>query len=286
MADDTSTMSPPARRPTVLMYHGFAGAPREDDPYHLNVTASALAAQLGHLRERGWQTLDLDGYLAALDGRPRQRRACLITIDDALLSVLEHGAPVLHAAGAPSVLFAPPALLGATTRWLPEQPDEPLLTAAQLRELATLGMEVGVHGWDHETMLGMTDDALRRNTVAAAEAVADATGRRPKAFAYPYGDLDDRAVEAVRRAGFAVGFSVYADQGRWALSRTDIKPADSLTAFRIKLTAGPHYRVVWRAAGLVKPARRLLRRTAQSVSPSYAAASGPSAGPAEKPKGP
>ena len=248
-------------RPTVLMYHGFSDGRRDHDPYHLVVSTQALQDQLSHLRTRGWTPLDLDGYLAALDSRGRPDRSFLVTVDDAMTSVAEHGAPVLARAGVPSVLFAPAGLLGLTTRWLEEMPDEPILDAAGLRALQDDGVEIGVHGWDHLTMAGMSDDQLRRHTVDAREAVADATGVLPRSFAYPFGDYDARAVDAVRRAGYEVAFSVYTDAGRHALSRSDVKPDDSVTAFRVKLL--PRYRLVWRAAGAAKPLRAALRRTAQ-----------------------
>lgn len=250
------------RRPTVLMYHGFSVGRRPHDPYDLFVSDTALRAQLDHLRRR-WVPLELDGYLAALDGGPAGRRRCLVTIDDALQSVCTVGAPLLVAAGVPAVLFVPTALLGRTTTWLPEQPDDPLLTDDELRQLAACGIEAGVHGADHTAMAGMTDVELHRHTVETREALADVTGVLPRAFAYPYGDLDERAVAAVAAAGYAVGFSVYRDRGRHALSRTDVKPADSLTALRLKLAFGPRYRCVWRASGMVKPLRKQLRRSAQ-----------------------
>ena len=245
------------------MYHGFTGAEPVNDPYDLHVPATALAAQLELLRRCRWTPLDLDGYLAALDGGRVPRRSYLVTVDDALRSVLDHGAPVLRQAGVPSVLFVPAGLVGGTTTWLPRSPGVPLLDADGLRAVQDLGVEVGVHGWDHARMAGMDDAQLRRSTVEAREALADLTGRAPRAFAYPYGDLDERAVAAVARAGFDVGFSVYRDAGRHALSRTDVKPADSLTALRVKLAAGPRYRVAWRALGHAGPVRGRVRAAAQ-----------------------
>lgn len=253
------------RRPTVLMYHGFRTDPTAHDPYDLAVLDTAFAAQLDHLRSRGWATLDLDGYLAALRSGGRPYRSCLVTIDDALRSVLDLGAPLLAGRGIPAVLFTPPGLLGGTTSWLERQPDMPILTAAELREVATMGVEIGVHGWDHTTMLGMSDDALRRNAVDARDAVGDCTGVVPRAFAYPFGDYDDRAIAAVAAAGFEVAFSVYDDRGPHAISRTDVKPGDSLPALRLKLACGARYRQVWRAVGALGPVRQRLRKSAQRL---------------------
>jgi peptidoglycan/xylan/chitin deacetylase (PgdA/CDA1 family) len=243
------------------MYHGFSEGYRLDDPYDLNVSDANVTAQLQHLRRQGWTALDLDGYLQAIDARGLPHRSFLVTIDDALQSVADVGAPVLQAAGVPSILFTPPGLLGGTTRWLEQQPDEPILSPDSLRALSDDGMEMGVHGWDHETMAGMSESDLRRNTVDARERVADVTGVLPRAFAYPFGDYDARAIDAVARAGYEVAFSVYTDDGRHAISRVDVKPDDSLRAFRLKLV--PRYRLLWRAVGVAKPVRRVLRRAAQ-----------------------
>lgn len=247
------------RRPVSLMYHGFSAGPRADDPYDLFVSADTLDAQLGWLAAQGWRALDLDGYLAAWE-RGRAGRDYLVTIDDGFTSVANVGAPVLARHRVPSVLFVPPALVGATTHYLDETPDEAILDADALRDLPRQGIEVGVHGLDHTTMLGLSDAELEKQTRGAREALADLIGTLPRSFAYPFGDFDDRAVRAVAQAGYDVGFSVYADAGRHAISRVDVKPKDTLAALRVKLVPG--YRVIWRAAGTVKPLRRALRSVA------------------------
>jgi peptidoglycan/xylan/chitin deacetylase (PgdA/CDA1 family) len=252
----------PRSRPTVLMYHGFRGDEPVPDPYDLHVSATDLARQLELLRRCRWTALDLDGYLRHL-ASGRSRRSYLVTVDDALCSVLEHAVPVLAAARVPALLFVPVGLVGRTTTWLDASPDLPVLDADGLCAVQDAGVELGVHGWDHARMAGMSDAELHRSTVEAREVLADLTGRVPRAFAYPYGDLDPRAVAAVAAAGYEVGFSVYRDRGRHALSRTDVKPADSLTALRVKLAAGPRYRAAWRVVGAAGPTRSVLRSVAQ-----------------------
>jgi peptidoglycan/xylan/chitin deacetylase (PgdA/CDA1 family) len=247
------------RRPVALMYHGFSIGPRADDPYDLFVADSALDGQLDWLARRGWQPLDVDGYLARLRAG-RAGREYLVTIDDALESVATVGVPVLARHRVPSVLFVPPALVGGTTPYLADSPTEPVLDADRLRELMDLGVELGVHGLDHTSMAGMSDADLRRHTVDARSALADLTGALPRTFAYPFGDFDARAARAVRAAGYVLGFSVYTEGGPWAISRVDVKPGDTLAALRVKMLPG--YRALWRAAGTVKPLRRAVRTLA------------------------
>lgn len=251
----------PRRRPVVLMYHGFSVGRRPRDPYHLFVREDALRQQLDHLRRTGWEALDLDGYLAAADGRRSARGTYLVTIDDGFHSVADIGVPVLAELGIPSVLFVPAGRLGKPNGWLQDEPDELILDADRLRSLTTMGVEIGVHGWEHASMAGMDEAALRTATRQARGALADAVGTLPRAFAYPYGDYDAAATAAVAAAGFDVAFSVYSDSGRYAVSRVDVKPDDTLRAFRVKLV--PHYRALWRAAGRLGPLRRRLRLVAQ-----------------------
>ncbi len=250
-------------KPVVLMYHGFSDGVRQDDPYDLFTSAAGFQSQLDHLLSHRWTPLSLSDYLTVTGAGGRSHRSFLVTIDDAMQSVVDVGLPLLFRAQVPAVMFAPAGLLGGCTSWLAQMPDEPIVSADALAELHRHGLEIGVHGWDHASMAGMTDADLLRNTVDARAAIADATGRAPRAFAYPFGDYDDRALRAVARAGYEVAFSVYTDGGRHALSRSDVKPRDSIAAFRCKLL--PRYRVVWRAAGVAKPVRRFLRATAQRV---------------------
>jgi peptidoglycan/xylan/chitin deacetylase (PgdA/CDA1 family) len=246
------------RRPVVLMYHGFATARRVQDRENLLVPEDALRAQLELLRSRRFAALDLDGFLGALDGRAQPGRSFLLTADDGYRSFGEIAAPLLSAARVPSLLFVPPALLGGTSSWVPGIEDEPLLAPEALRDLMGMGVEVGVHGLDHRSLVGLSDGELTRQTRDARRLVADLTGRLPRAFAFPFGACDRRARLAVAAAGFEVAFSVFDDAGRFAISRVDVNASDNLQSFRLKLIRG--YRRWWRASNRLRPVRRTTGR--------------------------
>jgi len=174
------------------MYHYFGDAPGPD-PERLFVGERAFTAQLEHLRRRGWRALSLDVYLAALDGAPTPRRSYLLTIDDGHESVARIAAPLLSAARVPSVLFVCPGLLGDRARWAEAYPQEQLLSAEQLKELAETDMELGVHSWDHTRMVRMDEPTLQRHIVDARAKLEATTGVRARSFAYPYGTHDAAA---------------------------------------------------------------------------------------------
>jgi peptidoglycan/xylan/chitin deacetylase (PgdA/CDA1 family) len=266
-------MRTPPRRPVVLMYHGFAAVRQARDRENLLVPEGALRAQLGHLRSRRFAALDLGGYLDVLDRRARPGRSFLFTADDGYRSFGEIAAPMLAAAKVPSVLFVPPAVLGGTSSWVPEIADEALLTPDELRGLTRMGVEVGVHGLDHTSLVGLSDTELARQTRGAREQVADLTGIPPRAFAFPFGAFDRRACLAVAEAGFEVGFSVFDDAGRYGISRVDVNATDNGQSFRLKLVPG--YRRWWRASNRLGPVRRTVGRLLRG--PSTLVPAGPAA---------
>jgi len=237
------------------MYHYFGDAPGPD-PEKLFVREHTFSAQLEHLGRHRWRPLSLDAYLAALDGAPTPRRSYLVTIDDGHESVARV-APILAAAGVPSVLFVCPALLGDRARWSAAYPEERLLSADQLKSLMGSGVELGVHGWDHTRMFGMDDDTLRRHVVEARTALESATTVRARAFAYPYGTHDAAARRAVAEADYGTAFAVAREHGRFAADRVFVQSTDSLLAFRLKLSLG--YRLLSRTAGRAWRLRHAVR---------------------------
>lgn len=251
------------RHPVVLMYHGFTTARRAEDRDNLLVEEGAFKTQLRLLQARRFDALDLDGYLRVLDGATPTRRSFLFTADDGFRSFGEIAAPLLAAANIPAVLFVLPALLGGRSGWLPQMPDEPLVDADELRDLVKMGVEIGAHGLDHTSLVGLSDAELLSHTAGAREQLADLTGTPPRAFAYPFGAFDRRARLAVEKAGFQVAFSVFDDVGRYAISRVDVNTTDTPQSFRFKLVPG--YRRWWRAAGRLSPARSAVRKLLHMV---------------------
>ena len=248
----------PRRLPVPLMYHGFTADDRADDPYFLFVTGKAFADQLDHLHHRGWDALDLSEFLRRRANPKLGSPSFLITIDDGFVSVLDIAAPILRARNVPAILFVPAAMVGGRTSWMTDMPDEQLLDADGLRALGEYGIEVGVHGFDHADMVGMTETMLRRQTVDARATIADITGVSPRSFAYPSGAYDQLALRAVADAGFEVAFSTVRGSGGHAIPRIEVHSRDSLRLIDLKLLPG--YRRVWRMGERVKPARAYARR--------------------------
>lgn len=258
----------PRWSPRVLMYHYFGASPGPD-PERLFIDRPMFVAQLEHLRQAGWKALNLDEYVAALNGEPTPRRSFLVTIDDGHESVGRIAAPLLAERGIPSVLFVCPGLLGDRAQWTAPYREERLSAADDLRALPGLGMELGVHSWNHTRMVDLDASALEQHVRRSREALEAATGVTARAFAYPYGTHDLASRSAVAEAGYDVAFAVAREHGRYAADRIFVQSTDSLWAFRCKLSAG--YRLVSRVGGRAWKLRHGVRSAMARVRPAGAA---------------
>jgi len=223
------------RRPLVLMYHGVGSRPAAADPYNLFVPAGALRAQLRWLLDRGWQPLRLAEYLADRSGPGRR---FLVTFDDGYRSVHDVALPLLRELGVPATVFLCAGLLGDRSRWMPDLPDEPLVTRAEAVALRVGGLDIGLHGMDHTVLAGLPPAELRRQTGLAADRMLAELGERPSAYAYPCGVHDEPARAAVAAAGMRVAFATYHSAGRYAVPRVDVNATDNPRTFSLKTVRG------------------------------------------------
>jgi peptidoglycan/xylan/chitin deacetylase (PgdA/CDA1 family) len=84
---------------------------------------------------------------------------------------------------------------------------EGFITHHQLLTLAhEYGCRLGWHTWSHPDMRTLSDDEVRREL--------DCPDWMPRdAFAYPYGDFDERVVGLVREAGYGKAYSTTQGNG-------------------------------------------------------------------------
>jgi peptidoglycan/xylan/chitin deacetylase (PgdA/CDA1 family) len=82
------------------------------------------------------------------------------------------------------------------------------MTADEVRALAADGLvTIGAHTVTHPVLTGLGAAACRRESIESKLACEAMVGVPIAAFAYPYGDFDAQAREAVRAAGFTIACS-------------------------------------------------------------------------------
>jgi peptidoglycan/xylan/chitin deacetylase (PgdA/CDA1 family) len=156
------------------------------------------------LKEAGANPITIDQLVDHLrDGAPLPEKAIVLTFDQGTLGLYENVWPIVKEYGWHATFFVHTGYVGRPS------PTKEHVTWDQLRELQATGL-IAVEPMTvrFPEFLGQLDDtALRREIVDSIEEVALEMGQRPKYFAYPYGNGDERVARALDEAGIVAAFN-------------------------------------------------------------------------------
>jgi peptidoglycan/xylan/chitin deacetylase (PgdA/CDA1 family) len=118
------------------------------------------------------------------------------------------------------------------------------MTCDQVAQLAAEGFTIGAHTASHAPLADLSCDEQRRELETCRDALADWTGQRIDALAYPWGklgaDYTSETVDLAASAGFRTAFSTHARPSESPLERSrfvvmsEVSPAE--LAHRIAYT--------------------------------------------------
>ncbi len=224
-----------SRTPRIraLMYHRIASAPV--DPF--SVSPDTFDAHMRVLAEerRAVSLEDVRRFLLGQADLPRD--ACLVTIDDGLMSTLTEALPILRRWGVPAVAFVTAGLVGSRHRY-----PEPYMGWDEVRELLDSNLvEVGSHAYTHRSLGMIPPEEARREVHKSKEDLEDRLGVPVHAFAYPYGtrsDFNALTERALADAGYAIAFnsmhgSIRPGMDPISLPRVKVEGGEPLWMFRL-----------------------------------------------------
>lgn len=202
----------PRRHPVrVLAYHAIADLAHDQLLAQYGIPAPQFRSQLEALRADGFTFISPDELLRYLrDGADLPRRPVLVTFDDCYEDLLTAALPVLREYETPAVAFAVAGHLGGTNEWDQRigATTRRLLGADGLRALAASGVEIGAHSLNHKSLPMLTSEELENEIAGAIASLTDAGLRRPRLFAYPYGEHDATVRQAVADADLEAAFAL------------------------------------------------------------------------------
>lgn len=240
------------RRIPVLLYHSVA---RDCDRRFREwaVTPEMFAAHMAHLMENGYRSLTVSQLARALRGGGAElpERPVVVTFDDGFADFHLAAWPELRRAGLTATVFIATGFVGRTSGWLADhgEGDRPMMSWADIEELALEGIECAAHGHDHLQLDTVSEAAAWADLTASRRALEEVVGQ-VDSFAYPHGYYTRRLQRQVAEAGFTSACAV-----KHALSATDDDP------FAMA-------RLVVRGCDGVEDLRRLLRGDGVEVAPS------------------
>jgi len=226
-------------RPVVLCYHAVSA----DWPAQLAVTPERFEQQLRLLVRRGYRGATFAQALSA-------KKALAVTFDDGMRSVLDRAAPILRGLGLPATVFVPTDLVGregpmswpGVERWHggPHERELVALGWDELRALHAEGWEIASHTRTHARLIRLGDAELREELEGSRARLEAELGEPCRTLAYPYGEADERVIEAARAAGYyaACGLPTSFERAsRLAWPRTGVWRGDGPFSFRLKIAS-------------------------------------------------
>jgi peptidoglycan/xylan/chitin deacetylase (PgdA/CDA1 family) len=172
--------------------------------------------------------------LGDLTGGGDAEDAVALTFDDGFANFATTAWPLLRGAGLPATVYLVTEHVGGDNSWggraQPGIPELPLMDWDAVGRLAEEGVDFGAHSRTHPHLPGLDAARLEDEVLGCRERIAKATGRAPSSFCYPYGDVDERAVAAVR-AAYATACTT---ELRWLRPGDDAHRLPRLDAFYLQ----------------------------------------------------
>jgi peptidoglycan/xylan/chitin deacetylase (PgdA/CDA1 family) len=190
---------------TILMYHRVEEIP-PDAVHRTNfVRPSQFNEQLSALNDWGYRSITFDDWLAYRDRRePLPPRPLIITFDDGYRSVAENAWTTLRSHGFGATTFLVTGQIGGTNVWDPDERQDSLLSADDVRALRREGMHFGSHTRTHRPLTRLSAVEIREELERSRRDLEGLLGEAVTALAYPFNNQNRDVREAARRAGYTV----------------------------------------------------------------------------------
>ena len=190
----------------ILMYHQVDAEPPKGSPMRgLVVSPKAFARQMAALNALGYQGKSMGDLMPYLKGDKRGK-VFGITFDDGYENNLRCALPVLARYGFTSTCYIVANQVGKTNAWDKDIGvlQVPLMTAPELQAWVDAGQEVGSHTVNHANLKNLSHAEqvveIAQSKIQLEALIAQKGGVQH--FCYPYGGLNQTAVQSVRDSGY------------------------------------------------------------------------------------
>lgn len=234
---------PPLTPPiSILMYHqvGRFNNPRKHRAVYCDV--GRFERQMAWLHWRGYNVISLaQAYAGLYEGLPIPEKAVVLTFDDGCDNFREYAWPILKKYRYPVSMFLVAGMLGGTTQWMDDVPEEaPLMDIATIRELFKEGVSFGAHSVNHVRLSECPPQVAREEIFGSKARLEDVLGESIPDFCYPYGYYNQQVADMVEEAGYKTGLTCIRAAANYArspfeLPRKAISYGDTLPGYLWKI---------------------------------------------------
>lgn len=209
-----------------LMYHELEAPGRallQSQPGYVRYVlhAADFRAQMDFLKNREWRGVSVGEAIGF-----HEDNTVAITFDDGSETDLVCAAPALRQLGFGATFYI-------TNHWLGQRG---YLSHSQLRELCSLGFEIGCHSMTHAYLTDLDQTGLQREILEAKSQLEQVISKSVEHFSCPGGRFDQRVAQMARQAGYrtVVTSQIHVNSkstDRFALGRVAVMRSTSLPEF-------------------------------------------------------
>ena len=185
----------PARRGVALLFHSISSS-RNTHLSHFSPDNFLKFAK--RLNAEGISTLTLrDAAISPKQDNPE----AIVTFDDGFENFYSIALPILEANAIKATVFPIAGFLGKPSQWdvLPRQLH---MNAAQIREVAGRGHEIGSHTLTHPNLTFLNDHDLVTELKDSKRLLEDLTGKPVTSLSFPFGCWNARIWRKALQLGY------------------------------------------------------------------------------------
>jgi peptidoglycan/xylan/chitin deacetylase (PgdA/CDA1 family) len=213
-----------AARLPVLCYHSV-GAELPGSWPLLTLSPRVFESQLKWLVDNGYTGIHADDWFAWVrQGASLPEKPVLVTFDDGYSDLVVNAVPALEASGFKATIFFVSQHIGAASTWdlALGHPSRPLMTAAEIRECAAHGIEVGAHTRTHPDLRKLQDADLKTELEGCRKELTALTGASVNTLAYPFGFQNEQVRKRASEV-YDLAFSCRPGLNAWRTDRHHLR---------------------------------------------------------------
>jgi peptidoglycan/xylan/chitin deacetylase (PgdA/CDA1 family) len=187
----------------ILLYHSISNDPsRHVRPF--TVTVEAFRQQLDLIADSGRTSVSVSTLVHGLSKRAHMpERPIVITFDDGFADFADIALDALIERGLSATLYVTTGFLSGRPHLAVVRPfDDRMLSWAQLREVASRGVEIGAHTHSHPQLDTLSRQDAWREITKCKSLLETELGAPVISFAYPHGYSSHGVRQLVRVAGY------------------------------------------------------------------------------------
>ena len=129
------------------------------------------------------------------------------------------------------------------------EPVVDLMTADQLREMDTYGIEFGGHTQHHVDLKESSTAVQRKEIEGCYKDLEQLFGKKPLSFSYPFGAYNNDTLKFMSESGFSFGITTIFGPEEWTqdklrIRRIEVSPKTTMMSFKHKVS-GRYLQTNW-----------------------------------------